>query len=936
MTPSPTNRLLPRLSLLTALILAACDPTPVPTPPTPELPGPLATLDIRASAATVTVGGTVLFTVVGHDAKGNAVEVSPAWSASSGGAIDDAGRFAAGTVAGTFPEAITVTSAGISARATVTITPGALMAIHLTPASATLAVDTRTQFLSTGEDAFGNPIAMAPAWGVAAGGGTITSDGLFTAGNTSGVFPATIRATQAGISGKATVSIVGGQLATMAITPRAAHLAPGGTFQFTVAGADADGNALSVMPSWSTSAAGTISSTGRFTAGTIAGVFPNAVRANLGNVTAYASVTINAGGLARLTLTPTTATLPVNGVQQFFAQGRDAAGNPISVTPTWSVVSGGGTISADGLFTAGRSAGVFIDTIKVSSGLLADYVTVTITSDSLAVITVTPITVTLAPGTTQLFSAFGRDVNGNAVSISPAWTANLGGTIDSAGLFTAGTLSGTFVDTVNASVGGVAGLASVTVSPGPLATITITSPSSTMAMSSALQFTATGRDVNGNAVSLTPTWSVVAGGGTITPLGLFTSGTLAGTFVDTVVATSGSISSHATVTVTPGLLATLAITPASSTLNMGAIQQMTATGLDAFANPVVVTPTWAVLTGGGAIDTFGSFTAGNVAGSFQGTIRASSGAVSALASVVVNAGPLATIVITGQAGSLQVGTTRQLVATGQDASGNVVPLTATWSVVAGGGTIDAAGLFTAGSVAGTFTNTIVATSGTLSGSATLTLTAAPPPPQVIALGSAAGFAVLAGTSIINSGASALTGDVGLDPGVATAVTGFPPGNIIGVLHVNDALAVQAQVDLTSAYLAAQGKVCPTGNDKSGIDLGATPFAPGVYCFSSTAGLTGTLVLDGGGDPNAAFVFQVASSMTTSTGSTYVLQNGAKATNVFWVVGSSATLGVNSTFPGTILALTDVTLTSGATLLGRGLARNGTVTLDNNPVTVPAP
>ncbi|MDP1824679.1 MAG: ice-binding family protein [Archangium sp.] len=940
MNPSPANRLLPRLSLLTALVFAACDPTPVPTPtptpPTPELPGPLATLDIRASAATVTVGGAVLFTVVGHDAKGDAVEVSPAWSASGGGAIDAAGRFTAGTVAGSFPEAITVTSGSISARATVTITPGALMAIHVTPASATLAVNTRAQFLSTGQDAFGNPIAMAPAWSVAAGGGTITSDGIFTAGSTSGVFTATVRATQAGIFGKATVSIVGGQVATMAITPRAAYLAPGGTFQFTVTGADADGNALSVLPSWSTSAGGTISSTGRFTAGTVAGVFPNAVRANLGNVTAYASVTINAGGLARLTLTPTTATLPVNGVQQFFALGRDAAGNPIGVTPTWSVVSGGGTISADGLFTAGRSAGVFIDTIKVSSGLLADYVTVTITSDSLAVITVTPITVTLSPGTTQLFSAFGRDVNGNAVSISPAWAATAGGTIDAAGLFTAGTLSGTFINAVNASVGGVAGRASVTVSPGPLATIVITSPASTMAMSSDLQFTATGRDVNGNVVSLTPVWSIVAGGGAITPLGLFTSGTLAGTFVDTVVATSGSISSNATVTVTPGLLATLAITPAASTLDMGAIQQMTATGLDAFANPVVVTPTWAVLSGGGAIDTFGSFTAGTVAGSFPDTIRASSGAVSALASITVNAGPLATIVITGQAASLEVNTTRQLFASGRDASGNVVPLAATWSVVAGGGTIDAAGLFTAGTVAGTFTSTVVATSGTISGFATLTLTAAPPPPVVIALGAASGFAVLAGTSIINSGASALTGDVGLDPGVATAVTGFPPGNIIGVLHVNDALAVQAQTDLTSAYLAAQGKVCPTGNDKSGIDLGATPFAPGVYCFSSTAGLTGTLVLDGGGDQNAAFVFQVGSSMTTSTGSTYVLQNGAKAANVFWVVGSSATLGVNSTFPGTILSLTDVTLNSGATLLGRGLARNGTVTLDNNPVTVPAP
>jgi hypothetical protein len=278
--------------------------------------------------------------------------------------------------------------------------------------------------------------------------------------------------------------------------------------------------------------------------------------------------------------------------------------------------------------------------------------------------------------------------------------------------------------------------------------------------------------------------------------------------------------------------------------------------------------------------------------------------------------------------------TRQLVASGTDASGNPVPLNVTWAVVAGGGSISGTGLFTAGAVSGTFTDTVLATSGVLTALATMTLIPLPVAPNTIALGAASSFAVLAGTAVTNAGPTALTGDVGLDPGGPTSVTGFPPGTYTGTLHINDAIAVQAQTDLTSAFLAGQAAICPTGHDVSGLDLGASPFAPGVYCFATTAGLTGTLVLDGGGDSNAVFIFQVGSALGTNTGTNYVLRNGARAANVFWIVGSSATLGVNSTFPGSILALTDITLTTGATLLGRTLARNGTVTLDGNPVTTP--
>lgn len=928
---------------LTALLLAACGgrpPTFVPVPaeplaPAAVTPGALSTIAIWSDAPTVAINATVQFGAVGQDSEGSVVALVPVWSVTAGsGTISAAGLYRAGTATGTFSNAITVTSGGISAHASINVTGGPLATIAVSPGQALVAAGSTLLFNVTGADAYGNAVSASPLWSVVGTGGTITGSGLFKAGSAAGTFPSAIKARQGAIAGFASITVRSGSAVSLAVTPGSSTLAINASRQFIATAKDSAGNSVPISPIWSVGAGGTITDTGLFTAGTKSGSFANAVVATLGPLTATSSVTVSAGALARLTLTPTTASLPVSGTQQFFATGRDAYSNIVAVTPSWSVVAGGGTISPGGLFTAGRSIGIFIDTVKVTGGGFADWISVTVTPDDLKTITVSPSAAVLAPGTTQNFVAFGRDSNGNGVAISPTWSAGPQGVISSAGLYMAGPAAGTYPNTISASVGGVVGHSSVTVTAGPLAVIAITNTSVFMAMSSTLQFTATGTDVNGNPVSLTPSWSIVAGGGTISDLGLFTSGTVAGTFTETVRAASGALSTYATVTVTPGPLATISLTPSPTTLDIGSTQQFTATGQDAYSNSVALSPVWSVLTGGGAIDSSGLFIAGSVAGTFNGTIRGTSGSISGYASVIVNAGPLATIVVTGNTPSMLVGTTRQLTALGSDAYSNSVPMAATWSVVAGGGTVSSSGLFTAGSLAGVFTNTVLAASGNVSGLATMTVTAAPPPPDSIVLGAAKTFAVLAGSAVTNSGATALTGDVGLDPGGPTAVTGFPPGIITGTLHVNDALAVAAQTDLTTAFLAAQGKVCPTGHNLSGIDLGASPFAPGVWCFSTSAALTGTLVLDGGGDTNSVFIFQAGSTLLTATSSDYLLLNGAQAKNVYWQVGSSATLGVSSALPGTILALTDITLTTGSTLLGRALARNGMVTLAAGAVTAP--
>ncbi len=203
-------------------------------------------------------------------------------------------------------------------------------------------------------------------------------------------------------------------------------------------------------------------------------------------------------------------------------------------------------------------------------------------------------------------------------------------------------------------------------------------------------------------------------------------------------------------------------------------------------------------------------------------------------------------------------------------------------------------------------------------------------PLPVPLGNASTFSVLAGSTITNTGPTVVSGDLGLTPG--SAVTGFPPGTVVGgAIHVNDSAAMQAQNDLTTAYNDAAGRTLPT--TVSG-DIGGQTLFPGVYKSTSSLMITGSLVLDGQGTPNAVFIFQVGSALTTASASHVILINGASAANVFWQVGASATIGTGSTFQGNILALTSITITTGATTLGRALARNGAVTLDTNNVTGP--
>ena len=202
------------------------------------------------------------------------------------------------------------------------------------------------------------------------------------------------------------------------------------------------------------------------------------------------------------------------------------------------------------------------------------------------------------------------------------------------------------------------------------------------------------------------------------------------------------------------------------------------------------------------------------------------------------------------------------------------------------------------------------------------------------LGTAANFAVLGATTVTNTGPTILTGDLGVSPGTSCTGFGTPctggSGTVTGTIHTADPVAAQAQTDALNAYTFAAAQSCTT-TFLPITDIGGLTLTPGVYCFPSSAGVTGTLTLDAQGNPNAAFIFKIGSTLITASASKVVLINGAQSKNVFFQVGSSATLGTTTMFAGSIVALTSITATTGATSNCGLYALNGAVTLDSNNI-----
>jgi len=376
----------------------------------------------------------------------------------------------------------------------------------------------------------------------------------------------------------------------------------------------------------------------------------------------------------------------------------------------------------------------------------------------------------------------------------------------------------------------------------------------------------------------------------------------------------------------------------------GTVGYAAATNIATFtpSGPLTASTTYTATISTGAADTFGNHLAANFVWTFT-----TSGPCPA---------PTVTSVTPPNGSTLVCPNTALVTATFSHAMNPATINTTTFTLTSGGASISGTVSYVVATRIATFTP-----SGTLASSTTFTATittgaqdtfgialaapfvwtfttspACPPPPAAIPLGAACSFGILAGSTVTNVAgtATSVSGDVGVSPG--TAITGFgPPASITGMFHSNDSVAATAQVDLTTAYNAAAGAA---GGAVLTADIGGQTLPAGVWKTTSaqpSLGITGNLTLDGGGNPNAVWIFQIVSTLITAAGNSHViLINGANSHNVFWQVGSSATLGTTTIFQGTIMAQASITLTTGATLNGRALARTGAVTLDTNTVVVP--
>lgn len=199
------------------------------------------------------------------------------------------------------------------------------------------------------------------------------------------------------------------------------------------------------------------------------------------------------------------------------------------------------------------------------------------------------------------------------------------------------------------------------------------------------------------------------------------------------------------------------------------------------------------------------------------------------------------------------------------------------------------------------------------------------------LGTASSFVALASSTLTNTGSGVFVGNVGTSPG--TEVIGFPPGIIRdGAIYAGGAVPAQAQIDAGKAYTALEGQVCNV--NLTGQDLGGMTLTPGVYCFNTSAQLTGDLVLDALGNPLAVWVFQTGSTLNTASDSTVSVINGGDVLRVFWKVGSSASFGTGTRMIGNVIADASISMATGATLTGRAMALNGAVTMNTNGAPFP--
>jgi parallel beta-helix repeat protein len=896
-------------------------------------PAELTSIQVLPAVTDVAAGSTQVFVATGYDQYGNTV-LSAVFTWSTDVGTMTGSSLAAQTTSGAVGY-VRATSGLVTGEATVSVVPGSLDHIDLTPPILNIVAGANQQFVASGKDVHNNAIpSLTFVWSTTVG--IISDSGLFIAQTTAGV-TGYVNATAGGKTGSASVTIMIDQLAYITVTPGTASVVAGEDHAFTAVAYDQFGNPLpGVMFLW-TSNVGTVTGT-TLTAQTAAGSM-GYVRAEAGVVFGDAYVTIVPGSLDHIDMTPSSLNAVAGSQTQFSAAGRDMYNNAIpGVTFSWMTTVG--DVSASGLFTAQSVAGVS-GYVNASSGLVTGSASVYIVLDQLTYVVVTPSVVDVVAGATQDFTAVGYDQYSNAITgLTFTWTTNVG-TMTGPTL-TAQTAAGAF-GYVQAKSGLVSGIASVTVVPGGLDHVDVSPSALSVLPGSETQFTAMARDAYNNAISgQTFTWTTTVG--TIAESGLFTAQTTAGVSGHVNASTDGK-TGVATVTVTTDQLTYIMVTPGSVDVGAGTDQDFAAVGYDQYANPIDgVIFTWTTNVGVMAGSTLTAQTTSGV----TGYVRATSGQVSGDASASITPGQLDHIDMSPFGLSAAAGSATQFSAIGRDAYNNAIPgLTFTWSTTVGA--VTGTGLFTAQTAAGP-SGYVNASTGGMDGSALVTIipgqlayVLVAPGGLDVAAGSEQTFSA-AGYDMFDNEISGLSftwttnvgtmADAVLTAQTTAGVSGYvraTSGPTYGVALVAVIPGDLDHIDLSPSTLTTlagrETQFTATGKDVHNNSISGLSFSwttdvgevtgTGLFTSQPTAGVSGHVSASTGGKTGSASVSVVPSQLTYIVVTPGTMDVVAGSSEDFAAVGYDQ---FSNTIPGlTFMWTTDIGSVEGSTLTAQTVA-----------------
>jgi MYXO-CTERM domain-containing protein len=601
-----------------------------------------ARVEIVPNSVTVGASRTTTFTARAFNAQGEPINDVPfTWSAKeSAGTIDDKGVLTAACTPGTIYSAVTATSpSGVSASASVTLEPGPAAQLSISPPVATVAAGASRSFTASVKDSCGNPVSGSVTWSTVSGSGTISPSGGYSATCTPGDYPGAVIARLGALSATVDVSVSPGEPTQLSLSPQNPSVPAGGKQSFTATATDGCGNVFTPTVAWELyNGGGTLASNGVFTAGTRAGSYSNTIHARAGWLSASTSVEVTPGPVVRVTLSPLKPSLSTSTSQQFTARAEDSFGNEQPSRPRrWSADAAAGSISATGLFTAGATPGTYEKAVEVDvDGVKAS--TDVVLVNRVARVEVTRLgTASLPAGGSAFFLARAFDSWGSELkNVSFTWSARAAaGSIDSSGKLTVSCVPGTVGSGVTATASGISGSMDVTIAPGAATSLALVPASVTLVAGSSTAFSVQATDTCGNTASASFGWQVVAGGGSVNAVGLFTAGTGAGFWPQTVRVYSGNLSALANVTVVPGPTARVELSPLTPSVRPGATVQFTARALDVHGNERPVRILWSRGGAAGSITSEGLFTAGPTPGDYDEAVTATADGVSASTSVRV-------------------------------------------------------------------------------------------------------------------------------------------------------------------------------------------------------------------------------------------------------------------------------------------------------------